>query len=81
MPELTASGIDPSLETLRKIEQEEANTRAKAPHRTFAQLADDFIGIYPKPNRENWEEHQRILHPMSSPLTVTWRQWISERQR
>ena len=61
MPELTASGIDPSLETLRKIEHEEANTWAKAPRSTCAQLAYDYIGIYPNPIRENWEEDQRIL--------------------
>ena len=56
MPDLAASGIDPSPETLRKIEQEVANACAKAPRRTFAQLAGDFIGIYPKLNRKNWGE-------------------------
>ncbi len=56
MPELAASGIDPSPETLRKIEQEVASARAKALCRTFAQLAGDVIGIYPKPSKKNWEK-------------------------
>ncbi len=56
MPELAAFGIDPSPETLRKIEQEVASARAKALCRTFAQLAGDVIGIYPKLSKKNWEK-------------------------
>jgi integrase len=66
--ELAASGIDPFLETLRKIEQEEADAAAKAARKTFSQLADDYIEIYSKPKKKSWKEDQRILTNDVVPL-------------
>ena len=45
-----SEGIDPFLETKRKVQQEEADALAKAARKTFAQLADDYIELYGKPH-------------------------------
>ena len=63
-----SEGIDPFLETKRKVDQEEADAAAKAARKTFSQLADDYIEIYSKPKKKSWKEDQRILNNDVIPL-------------
>ena len=56
-----SEGIDPFLETKRKVDQEEADALAKAARKTFAQLADDYMELYSKPHKDSWKRDQEIL--------------------
>lgn len=56
-----SEGIDPFLETKRKVDQEEADALAKAARKTFAQLADDYMELHSKPHKDSWKRDQEIL--------------------
>ena len=56
-----SEGIDPFLETKRKVGQEEADALAKAARKTFTQLADDYMELYSKPHKDSWKRDQEIL--------------------
>ena len=56
-----SKGIDPFLETKRRVEQEKADALAKAARKTFTQLAEDYMELYSKPHKDSWKRDQEIL--------------------
>ena len=61
-------GNNPFLIARDRAQQQDADALAKAARKTFAQLSDDYIEIYSKPNKKSWKEDQRILNNDVVPL-------------
>jgi integrase len=56
-------GNNPFLIARDRAEQQDADALAKAARKTFAQLADDYLELYAKPNKKekSWKDDKRVL--------------------